>query len=340
MIASDGPLISVVVPAFDAERYLGATLRSLTAQTYTNFELIVVDDGSTDATVSIVESLAERDDRVRLVRHERNRGRSAARNRGLDEARGEWICPTDADDLWSAERLAEIVRTAAKFPDARLMTDDLIGFTVGADGEVSLQHRFVSRSTLWAGRHHPISVRNWYLDQQCTMNPIVRRDLLDESGARYPEAMSAGEDLAFNLELVFARAPSNPVRIGMPLYYYRVGESTRAANMAESQVRMIRHVLERTGNADLDRWSRRAEPGWVFIYQRADRQFSAAGRSARRDAGVDDIELVASPSAGYRRLALNKVLEVLGRLSDRSLRPGIVADITAQLSRGAEVTGA
>ncbi len=332
-MTSESPaLVSVVLPAYNAAPYLPTTLRSITDQSYRDLEVIVIDDGSTDSTAAVVEAFAENDHRVRLVRQDRNRGRSAARNRGIDEARGVWVCPTDADDLWARQRLAEFMRAAAEFPETQVMTDDRLGFAVDAHGAVSLLHRFVSRSTWRSGRSHRIDVPNWYLDQQCTMTPMIRRDFLDRSGARYPESMSAGEDLAFNLEVVFSKIPSCPVRVGLPNYYYRFGESSRASNMAESQVRMIRHALERTGSAELAALARRAEPGWVFIFQRADRLYAEAGRAAARDAGVDEIELVGDRGAGYRRLALVKALEMLGRWSDRKLRPALVADITAQLS--------
>lgn len=97
-------LISVIIPAYNAERYLAATLASAVAQTHRDLEVIVVDDGSTDGTVAIVERFMAADHRVRLIR-QANGGVAAARNRGIAESRGSCIAPLDADDLWHPRKL-------------------------------------------------------------------------------------------------------------------------------------------------------------------------------------------------------------------------------------------
>jgi glycosyltransferase involved in cell wall biosynthesis len=102
-------LVSVVIAAFNAERYIEETCRSVLGQTYPALELIVVDDGSTDRTSEVVDAIATLDDRVRLIRQP-NRGVAAARNRGIAEASGEFIAPLDADDLWAPAKLERQVR--------------------------------------------------------------------------------------------------------------------------------------------------------------------------------------------------------------------------------------
>lgn len=102
------PLVSVVIPAYDAERFLGSTLESVCAQSYTNLEVWVVDDGSSDRTAEIVETFAARDPRIALLR-QANAGVAAARNLGIQNARGEFIAPLDADDLWRSEAIAMLV---------------------------------------------------------------------------------------------------------------------------------------------------------------------------------------------------------------------------------------
>ncbi|HUT35664.1 MAG TPA: glycosyltransferase [Planctomycetota bacterium] len=99
------PRVSVVIPAFNAERYLRETLESVLAQTYRDFEVVVVDDGSSDGTAELAASFGEP---VRCIR-QANAGPSAARNRGIREARGELIAFVDSDDLWLPEKLAEQV---------------------------------------------------------------------------------------------------------------------------------------------------------------------------------------------------------------------------------------
>jgi len=102
------PLVTVVIAAWNAGRFIGRTLSSVRAQTLQDFEVIVVDDGSTDDTPAIVEAFAAADPRFRLVRQPNARV-AAARNRGLTEARGRFLAPLDADDLWEPEYLERLV---------------------------------------------------------------------------------------------------------------------------------------------------------------------------------------------------------------------------------------
>lgn len=102
------PLVSVVIPAYNAARFIGRTLHSAVGQTYPNMEIIVVDDGSTDATPQIVQSFCERDRRVVLVRKQ-NGGVASARNLGIQKSSGELIAPLDSDDVWYPEKLTEQV---------------------------------------------------------------------------------------------------------------------------------------------------------------------------------------------------------------------------------------
>lgn len=104
---------SVVIPLYNKERQIAGTLRSVFAQTCADYEIIVVDDGSTDGSAAVVESL--HDPRIRLIR-QANAGVSAARNLGIAEARGEYIALLDADDEWHPEYLATIAALIRKYP--------------------------------------------------------------------------------------------------------------------------------------------------------------------------------------------------------------------------------
>jgi len=100
--AATAPLVSVVIPAFNAAATIGRTLRSALAQTHLEIEVIVVDDASSDDTAAIVAAAG--DPRVRLIRAEHG-GQAAARNRGIAESRGAFVAPLDADDLWDARKI-------------------------------------------------------------------------------------------------------------------------------------------------------------------------------------------------------------------------------------------
>lgn len=103
------PLVSVIVPAYNAESTIAATLASICGQTYPHLEIIVVDDGSTDSTAMQVESMAALDTRIQLFR-QTNRGVAFARNLAIEQSRGELIAPIDADDLWSPVKIEKQVK--------------------------------------------------------------------------------------------------------------------------------------------------------------------------------------------------------------------------------------
>jgi glycosyltransferase involved in cell wall biosynthesis len=106
--------VSVVIPAFNRAGTIEAALRSVQAQTYPDWEAVVVDDGSHDPTASVVERCAAGDARVRLRRHAWNRGAQAARNTGIECARGGWIAFLDSDDRWLPESLQIRLDAAAR----------------------------------------------------------------------------------------------------------------------------------------------------------------------------------------------------------------------------------
>lgn len=104
----DTPLVTVVIPCYNMEPYLAQTLESVIAQTYTNLEIIVVDDGSKDGTTRVAREFEKRDSRVKLL-EQANKGASAARNNGLDHASGKYIALTDGDDWWAPTKIAKHV---------------------------------------------------------------------------------------------------------------------------------------------------------------------------------------------------------------------------------------
>lgn len=108
------PLVSIILPVCNGEPYISETLDSALRQTYRHIELIVVDDGSRDRTRTIVEARAAADPRVRVI-VQANRGLSIARNRALEAARGEFIAPLDADDLWEPTKIEQQVRRMIEY---------------------------------------------------------------------------------------------------------------------------------------------------------------------------------------------------------------------------------
>lgn len=133
---SPTPLVSICIPAYRAEKYLESTLRAIAAQTFTDWEVIVTEDGSRDRTEEIVRSFAASVRQpVLYERHEQNRGLPATRNTGINAARGTWVAFLDADDLWRPEHLQAMVATARQISCEMVFSgtewfDDVTGQTV------------------------------------------------------------------------------------------------------------------------------------------------------------------------------------------------------------------
>lgn len=108
MATSEPPLVSVIIPAYNAAEYIGETLDSVRNQTYKHLEIIVVDDGSRDQTPEYVESICRKDNRVRLLR-QANQGVAAARNTAIKYSSGKFIAPVDADDIWYPSKIEKQV---------------------------------------------------------------------------------------------------------------------------------------------------------------------------------------------------------------------------------------
>lgn len=106
---SDKPLVSVIIPVYNVEKYLRECVDSVTTQTYTNLEIILSDDGATDSSGAICDELAATDSRIRVI-HEENGGLSVARNRGLDIATGEYVVFVDSDDAIHPEMIEHLLR--------------------------------------------------------------------------------------------------------------------------------------------------------------------------------------------------------------------------------------
>ncbi len=117
---SQYPAVSVIMPAYNAASTIAASIQSVQAQSLKNWELIIVDDGSSDETAKVAQTLAEADTRICVIQR-CNRGPSAARNAGADLARGCVLAFLDADDFWSADRLSGMLKTFRDEPEAGVL---------------------------------------------------------------------------------------------------------------------------------------------------------------------------------------------------------------------------
>lgn len=178
------PTISIVVPVYQAQDYLNECINSLLAQEFQDFELILIDDGSTDASAEMCDSFVQKDARVRVF-HQKNAGVSAARNRGIAQARGEYIAFVDADDWVERSFLSNLYATIG---DAQIV---LCGVDDGEEYRPPMEtFRFQKMATM-PSRYAKLVYTNY------AINKLYRRDLLLPVGPRFVESMKRGEDAMF-----------------------------------------------------------------------------------------------------------------------------------------------
>jgi GT2 family glycosyltransferase len=122
------PVISVVVPCFNTAPYLPATLKSVEEQTFQDFEVLLVDDGSSDDTLAVLHAWAATDSRFKVIALGHNQGIVAARNAALAVARGEYVALLDSDDVWTPDALAQRLAVARRYPSADVIATDFAWF--------------------------------------------------------------------------------------------------------------------------------------------------------------------------------------------------------------------
>jgi glycosyltransferase involved in cell wall biosynthesis len=183
--------VTVIIPAYNAEKYLAQTIETVLQQTYTDFELLVVDDGSSDRTPDIVTDCS--DPRVKLI-SQVNQGVSAARNTGIAHATGEFVAFLDSDDLWMPHKLETHVRHLQANPElgmsfARVEYLNPDGTRTGARTNLRLRN---------------IKIQHLYYENlACTpSNVVVRRAVLPDTGG-FDGGLSGFEDMEFSVRVSF-----------------------------------------------------------------------------------------------------------------------------------------
>jgi glycosyltransferase involved in cell wall biosynthesis len=266
--------VSVIVPAYNAAAHLPRCLDSIAAQTYADWEAIVVDDGSADDTAAV----AERDDpRLRLVRSPTNVGLASARNLGIESARGELLALLDADDAWRPEYLERMVALYDAAP--------------GRVGLVTCNARFVEGGVESADtyldrfpRPERVGVDE-LLEGNCVfISVLAPRAVVDEAGG-FAAGMRSAED--HDLWLRIAEAGYEIVATGEPLVLYTLAPGQLSANlagMAAGGEEVYRRALER---GRLTRAQRRRAARQLRLMQ------AASLAAARRRPRLAELPLVA-----------------------------------------------
>jgi succinoglycan biosynthesis protein ExoO len=208
--------ISVIMPAFNSEDTVGDAIQSVIAQTYTNLELIIVDDGSNDKTCQVIEAFADR--RIKLIKHDRNKGQGAARNTAIAAASGDWITLIDADDFWARERLEKLLEPTKYLGSRVMIADDILEF-YQTSGGIKPWRRVWKRQMRFEEETTKISLARYLSFERTVMQPLVPRQAIIEHNILYP-VVAVAEDLEFYIRLMkIARLDLK--FINFPGYYYR-----------------------------------------------------------------------------------------------------------------------
>jgi len=235
------PLVSVLIPAFNAQQTIAESLRSAQRQTYAELEIIVVDDGSTDETPNIVSRFGEQDPRIVLIR-QANTGVAVARNTALANSKGSLIAPLDADDLWHPQKIERQVANLHPAPDDVGL--DYCWF-VDIDTDSLVTRCYESR--FQGDIYCPLILGNFIGNSSV---PLIRRALLEEIGGWEPGLRSADaqgcEDWLLYLQIAErARVVLSPAFLvgyrQLPQAMSRnVGQMTRSYEMTMSYARTKR----------------------------------------------------------------------------------------------------
>ncbi len=222
------PIISIIVPVYNAEQYLNRCVLSVVNQTLENFELILVDDGSNDRSAQICNEWAERDGRVSAI-HQANGGSAKARNAGLRIARGQYIGFADGDDWLEPNMFQTMIECACKHDSDLVIVghyDDL----QGPGGEVLKETSRVPQSFSSETNGEYKAYFPKLLKESCffqVWDKIYRRELIERHHVRFDESMPVGQDASFNIPLapLVDRVDVLPI----PLYHYSSREGSMSS---------------------------------------------------------------------------------------------------------------
>lgn len=235
------PTVSIVMPAWKAEAFIAHAVESVLTQTLTDWELIVVDDCSPDATGAAALAAAQGDPRVRVVRAPENGGVARARNLGMQQATGTWIAVLDSDDAYEPTRLETLVAIAER-EKLDILTDDMI--LVPFDALHTDGGSFLGKASLalirvdlarWLSANHVDSDAPLY----GYLKPLFRRAFIDAHRAEYIADLRVAEDCWFVADLLAhgARMAVHP----QPLYRYAV----RPASLSRTRSNQNVYSLQR-----------------------------------------------------------------------------------------------
>lgn len=225
--------VSVILPTYNRAHCISRAVESVLHQTYSAWELLVVDDGSTDNTEEIIAAYAASDDRVRYCRQAGNRGVSAARNEGIRQARYAYIAFQDSDDVWRADKLEKQMGVFEESPEAGLVYCAMQG--VRQDGSaVRIPDVYIDRQLLY-GNMYGLLLQGNVIDAPTA---VVRRSCLDKCGG-FDEELSCLEDWELFLRIAEVYEIGYVDEALVDSDVHNEGVSSRVGGYFQARCRMI-----------------------------------------------------------------------------------------------------
>jgi len=222
---SNDPLVSVIMPAYNAGKYIGESIDSVLKQTYTNWELIVVDDGSADDTASIVNELAKSDARITYL--SQNRGRQGkARNLAINNSKGYYLAFLDADDIWVENKLQLQLDILKSRPDIDLLCSQ--GYKLYTDGRYE---EFYTTIKEWDWHNDSETFIN--LNQVAILSAVVKKQAVIDIGL-FTEKPAIQNTEDYHLWLRLLQKGYRFLSIPDFLFYYRLHEEQSTHNSNEN----------------------------------------------------------------------------------------------------------
>ncbi|MGN0245888.1 MAG: glycosyltransferase family 2 protein [Lachnospiraceae bacterium] len=206
------PTISIIVPVYNVEKYLSRCIQSILCQTFSDFELILVDDGSKDHSRAICEEFSKRDSRISVI-HKENGGVASARNAALRIAVGQYVMFCDSDDYVSPDWVQQLYSVVCSYANAFVNCN---AWTVASDGNMVLRCDVENPNK--------IIRMNSYFDlyvsslDSSLWNKIYSGEIIRERQLRFNEDLRIGEDVIFNVE--YYKTCNQIIFINSPLYFY------------------------------------------------------------------------------------------------------------------------
>ena len=210
------PTISIIVPVYNTEKYLSLCIESILSQSFGDFELLLVDDGSIDNSGKICDEYAERDSRIRVF-HKENGGVGSARNLGLEEAKGEYVVLVDADDIIAEKYLEHLMAV-----DSDLVISGLQKF--GASNDMEVPAEYISYDIIELPRHWNTPPKmNYLFCYACATR--FRTSIINKNNIRFNESIFYSEDMCF--KLLYMSMANTVTELPYADYRYRIENVSR-----------------------------------------------------------------------------------------------------------------